>query len=32
MSALLDVEPAPNDGRLEAARPLLPPASARTAE
>ena len=23
MCALLDIEPAPNDGRLEAARPLL---------
>ena len=32
MCTLLDVEPAPNDGRLEAARPLLSPASARTAE
>ncbi|MEF8816537.1 MAG: ectonucleotide pyrophosphatase/phosphodiesterase [Salinibacter sp.] len=32
MAALLDVEPAPNDGRLEAARPLLTPAAARTAE
>ena len=32
MCTLLDVEPAPNDGRLEAARPLLTPAAARTAE
>ncbi|WP_263841043.1 ectonucleotide pyrophosphatase/phosphodiesterase [Salinibacter sp.] len=32
MAALLDVEPAPNDGRLEAARPLLTPAAARAAE
>ncbi len=32
MAALLDVEPAPNNGRLEAARPLLTPAATRTAE
>jgi predicted AlkP superfamily pyrophosphatase or phosphodiesterase len=28
MCAVLDLEPAPNDGRLEAARPLLPPTAA----